>query len=79
MKGNIATCEAQLTAWKFGFQALLNAVLNRTVSGIEASYTLNPEGTAMVKDAKPQPAMLNGTPVLPVMDSAVHQPGEGAN
>lgn len=81
MKSNIATCEAQLNAWKFGFQSMLNAVLNRTVSGIDASYTLNPEGTALVRDAtseqRPQ-AHSNGVP-LPVMDSAQRPPDVGAN
>ena len=53
IKSNIQQTENQLTSWRFGLQALLNSILNRTVQTGD-SYVLTADGTALVKETPRQ-------------------------
>lgn len=48
MGGQIDQLEAQLKAWRFGLESVLQTVLGRAAEGATGRYDLSPDKTALV-------------------------------
>lgn len=79
LRTHMTNSESQMKAWKTGLEAVLTTILGRVASTESASFTLSPDGTALIREPNQEPALPAGMNGLPATPDASMNPEAGVN